>query len=185
MKSTLISALPPRQALFVLEYMKDLHGTDAAIRAGFTPKSAHVQASRMLKNDKVVAAIDEQKAEQQERLKIDADYILKRLGREAEADIADLYDDDGNILPIKEWPLIWRQGLVSGIDVEDLYEGRGQDRERVGTVIKIRLSDRIKRIELLGKHTDVQAFKEKVELGDATLEALLATGKVKLDDDGK
>ena len=55
-----------------------------------------------------------------------------------------------------DWPLIWRQGLVAGLDVETIGEGAGR-------ITKIKLSDRVKRLELIGKHIDVQAFKEKIE----------------------
>jgi phage terminase small subunit len=68
----------------------------------------------------------------------------------------DLYTEDGRIKPVKDWPLIWRQGLVAGLEVETIGEGAGH-------LTKIKLSDRIKRLELIGKHIDVQAFKEKVE----------------------
>lgn len=63
--------------------------------------------------------------------------------------------------PIKDWPLIWRQGHVTGIDVqEDMVEG-----VKVGQTVKLKLSERIKRIkriELIGKHVNVQAFREQV-----------------------
>jgi phage terminase small subunit len=62
---------------------------------------------------------------------------------------------------VKEWPLIWRQGLVAGVEIDALY---GEDREQVGQTKKLKLSDRIKRIELIGKHVSVQAFREKVEI---------------------
>jgi hypothetical protein len=53
---------------------------------------------------------------------------------EAEADLADLYDDDGNLLPIHDWPKIWRQGLVQGMDIEELFDGYAGDREQIGVV---------------------------------------------------
>ena len=94
---------------------------------------------------------------------------------EATADTADLYDEDGNLKSIHDWPLIWRQGLVSGMDIEVLYEGKGRDKEAVGTLTKVKLSDRAKRLEMLGKHVNVQAFKEQLDVtGKITLEQLVA-----------
>ncbi len=156
--------LSAKQRLFVDEYLKDLNATQAAIRAGYSENTASEQGSRLLGNVKVAAAIEEAKASRSERTKIDADWLLKRLADEAVADIADLYDENGGLKPVDEWPLIWRQGLVSGIEVEEIFEGRGEDREHVGRVRKLKLSDRIKRLELIGKHIDVQAFREKVEI---------------------
>ena len=52
-----------KQYKFVEEYLKDFNGTQAAIRAGFSARSAHVQANRMLNNDKVLTQISEKKKE--------------------------------------------------------------------------------------------------------------------------
>lgn len=90
--------------------------------------------------------------------------MLRRLVAEAEADLADLYDGRGDLKPIEEWPEIWRQGLVAGVEIDALYEGAGDDRRQVGFVKKIRLSDRLRRLELIGKHVRVNAFQDQVAL---------------------
>ena len=82
------------------------------------------------------------------------------MAAEAEADVADLYGEGGALKPVKEWPLIWRQGLVAGLDINEKFE----DGEKTGQVTKIRLSDRIKRIELIGRHVNVQAFVDRKEI---------------------
>lgn len=145
-----------RQSAFVNEYLIDLNATQAAIRAGYSAKTAYSQGERLLRNAEVAAAVASAQAERSQRTRINADWVLSRLGAEVEADLADLYREDGSVKPVHEWPLIWRQGLVAGVEVERLAEG-------IGTVTKIKISDRIKRIDLIGKHIDVQAFKEKVE----------------------
>jgi phage terminase small subunit len=159
-----IAMLNDKQRRFVEEYLIDLNATQAAIRAGYSERTAHSQGPRLLENVGIIAAIEEAKAERSKRTKIDADWLLKRLADEATADIADLYDDDNNLKSVKDWPLIWRQGLVAGVEIDALYEGYGEDREQVGHTKKLKLSDRIKRLELIGRHVDVQAFKEKVEV---------------------
>lgn len=145
-----------RQSAFVNEYLIDLNATQAAIRAGYSAKTASSQGERLLRNVEVSAAVSAAQADRSQRTRIDADWVLSRLGAEVEADLADLYREDGSVKPVHEWPLIWRQGLVAGVEVERIAEG-------IGTVTKIKISDRIKRIDLIGKHIDVQAFKEKVE----------------------
>ncbi|MET3853050.1 terminase small subunit [Rhizobium sp. OAE497] len=156
--------MTPRQERFVDEYLKDLNGTKAAIRAGFSRHSAKDQASQMLANPEIAAAVDAAKVARSHRTGIDADWVLTRLAEEVEADLADLYNDDGSLLPVEEWPLIWRQGLVSGFDVEELFGGKGEERKQVGIVRKLRLSDRLKRLELIGKHINVNAFQDTVEV---------------------
>lgn len=159
-----MSDLTAKQARFVEEYLVDLNATQAAIRSGYAEKSASVEGARLLANAKVGEAVAAGLKARSERTKIDADWVLTRLAEEADADLADLYDDDGNLKPMKKWPKIWRKGLVQGIEVEELFEGRGEDREHIGRVRKLKLDSRIKRIELIGKHVDVQAFREKVSL---------------------
>lgn len=157
-----MAKLTAKQAAFAAEYLIDLNATQAAIRAGYSAKTAYSMGQRLLKHVEVAAAIAEALAERVERTRINADWVLQRLAGEAIADIADLYGDDGAIKPVHEWPLAFRQGLVAGIEVEELFEGRGEDREHVGRVRKIKLTDRTRIVELIGKHIDVQAFKERI-----------------------
>lgn len=144
--------LNPLQRLFCLEYPKDFHATDAAIRAGYSPRSAATQACRLLKNPLVVKYIEASMREREEAVKIDAQYVLTRLADQTEADFADIFDDNGELLPLKDWPKVWRQGLVSGIDKSTLG------------IVKIRISDRTKILELLGKHVKIKAFSDKLEI---------------------
>lgn len=155
--------LTPKQSRFVDEYLIDLNATQAAIRAGYSVKSAGDQAAQLLGKTHIQAAIDTARSNRSQETKIDAAWVLTRLAAEATADIADLYDDDGELLPVKRWPLIWRQGLVQGIEVEELFDGAGKDRERIGTVRKVKLDNRIRRLELIGKHIGVNAFQEVVQ----------------------
>lgn len=84
-------SLTPRQARFVEEYLKDLNGTQAAIRAGYAEKGASVEASRLLGNAKVESAISEAQAERSRRTGITQDRVLQELARIGFADIRDLF----------------------------------------------------------------------------------------------
>ena len=148
--------MTPKQQRFIEEYLIDLNATQAAIRAGYSAKTANEQGARLLANVSVRSAIAEAKTKRSEDTQINAAWLLTRLAQESVADLSDLYDELGRVKPVKDWPLIWRQGLVAGIEVEMIGEGAGH-------VTKIKISDRIKRLELIGKHIDVQAFKEKIE----------------------
>lgn len=161
-------SLTAKQQRFVEEYLVDLNATQAAIRAGYSEKTAKQQGARLLTNVDVAAAVSASKAERSAQTGIDARWVLERLGLEVEADMADLYDENGNLRPVKDWPLIWRTGLVAG--VETVREG---GEESVSYVDKIKISDRIKRIELIGKHVDVQAFKDRIEQS-GSLEIVIA-----------
>ena len=142
------------------EYLVDLNATQAAIRAGYSAKTAQEQSSRLLSNVIVEAAIAKAQAKRAEKTGINAEWVLTRLASEATADLADLYDANGAIKPIHDWPLIWRQGLVAGIKHQEIKDSEGN--ATGDYVVEVKLSDRIKRIELIGKHVDVQAFKDQV-----------------------
>lgn len=158
------AALTPKQAAFVREYLIDLNATQAAIRAGYSAKTANVQAVEIMARPHVKAAIDAAIAKRAEKTEYDAEWVLKRLGLEADADLADLYDDRNNLRPVKDWPKIWRLGLVAGVEVDELFEGSGEDRRQIGLTKKLRLSERLRRVELIGKHIRVNAFQETVNV---------------------
>lgn len=167
------------QARFAEEYLVDLNATQAAIRAGCNVSSngsARAAGSEFLANPNVEEYIQALQAERSARTKIDADWLLKRLADEATADVADIYDEFGALRPVYEWPLMFRQGLVQGLEVKEEYEeaddpeypdeGR-KVRVSSGRTVKVKLSDRVKRLELIGRHIGVQAFKENVSLSGA------------------
>lgn len=160
--------LDAREQRFRDEYLIDLDPQRAALEAGYSKTTARTKAYQWVSNSKIkphlFEAVSEAQQARSERTQIDADWVLSRLAAEAEADLADLFDEETNDLkPIHEWPEIWRKGLVAGVDVDALFEGFGEDREQIGHTKKLKLSDRLKRIELIGKHVNVQAFRDQVK----------------------
>ena len=166
--------LNDRQEMFCLEFIKDLNATQAAIRAGYSKKTAEQQASRLLTVVKIKARIDELQSKRNERLQVDADYILKRLVEIDEMDVLDILNDDGGLKPVKEWPITWRRSL-SGLEVVEMMT----DGDPVGALKKIKWPDKIKNLELLGKHISVGAF-DKAQQGPIEL---IMTGKKRDDED--
>lgn len=156
--------LTTKQQLFVQEYLIDANGAAAAIRAGYSDRYPDRQAHILLKNPEVAAAIDTAKDRRSLEIGVDARWILRTLVQEATADLADLFDPEtGDIRPVHQWPMIFRTGLVQGLQVEALFSGHGKDRKQIGVVKKLKLDSRIRRKELIGKHTEVAAFQEQVK----------------------
>jgi len=147
-----------KQESFCREYIVDLNGTQAAIRAGYSPKTANEQASRMLAKVNVQKRIAELKEERNEKVDVNAEYVLKRLYEIDNLDIIDILNDSGDLLPIKQWPEAWRKS-VNGIEVIQM---KSQD-EIIGYLKKVKGLDKVRNLELLGKHVDIGAFKEKIE----------------------
>jgi len=71
--------LTAKQKMFVAEYLIDLNATQAAIRAGYSPRTANEQGARALANVSIQEAIEEAKRGRQEKLNLDAQWVLKRL----------------------------------------------------------------------------------------------------------
>lgn len=158
-----MSELNERQKRFCYEYLKDLNGTQSAIRAGYSEKTANEQASRLLANVNIQALISELNAQRQKETRIDAEYVLKRLVEIDQLDLLDIMHEDLSLKPLSEWPLSWRR-TVSTVDVQELFEGSGDEREMIGFIKKIKGIDKVKNLELLGKHIAVGAFKEQMEI---------------------
>lgn len=150
--------LTPKQQRFVDEYLIDLNATQAYIRAGYAVKNEDVAAataSKLLRNAKVQEAIQEAQTKRQEQTQIDAAYVLRRLVEIDQMDVLDIMDDQMKIRPVNEWPKVWRQYVVN---LENLELSDGE-----GCFKKIKWPDKVKNLELLGRHVSVGAFKDKVE----------------------
>jgi phage terminase small subunit len=154
--------ITPKQQSFVDEYLIDLNATQAAVRAGYSPRTADRIGSELLGKTWVAAAVRAAKAARSDRTKIDADWVLNRMVEKEGADIADIYDDAGQLRPIREWPAIWRTGLVAGIEA---VEERDETGKVLGVVRKVKLADRNRWTELIGKHVNVQAFRDQLGIG--------------------
>ena len=159
--------LTPKEARFVDEYLVDLNATQAAIRTGYSPRTAKQIGEEVLKRPQIAAAIEEAKRARSERTQVDADWVLNLLRAQAEADLADLFDKRGALKPVHEWPRVWRTGLVVGLDAyeeaaraDPKAKDKADDKIIVGTARKVRLVDRTRVVELIGKHISVAAFRE-------------------------
>tara|TARA_R110000765_G_scaffold195825_6_gene301296 strand:+ start:844 stop:1389 length:546 start_codon:yes stop_codon:yes gene_type:complete len=178
-----MSTLKGKQARFVEEYLKDLNATQAAIRADYSEKTAESQASRLLRNVKVLTAIQEAQLQRAERVQVDADYVLNRLVEIDRMDVLDILNDDGSLKAVREWPIIWRQ-YIGGMDVLTSINRLGEDETIENILKKIKWPDKVKNLELIGKHITVQAWREQHGLSNAkggpievtTVELVAATG---------
>lgn len=157
-----VKKLPARKELFCHEYIIDLKAGPAAIRAGYSSKTAYSKGPRLLQEPDVLERINILKSDRVKTLGIDANYVLLRLYEIDQMDVADILREDMSIKNVSEWPAVWRRYL-SGFDMAEMFEGKGDDREMVGILKKIKWPDKIKNLELLGKHISVQAFRDNIK----------------------
>ncbi|MFQ6558184.1 terminase small subunit [Pseudomonas sp. Lb2C1-1] len=152
-----------KRARFVDEYLIDLNATQAAVRAGYSEKTAYSQGQRLLKDVEVQSQLQKRMQDREKRTEINADYVLKRLVEIDQLDVLDILQDDMSFKPLSEWPKGWRQYLV-GFDIAEMFKGHGEDRSMVGLMKKIKWPDKVKNLELLGKHVNVNAFRDQVSV---------------------
>lgn len=154
MKEPKAKRLTPKQMLLVETLLAHdkISIREAGIQAGYSAQTAEQIASQTLKRPHVRAYYDEQLAARSKRTGIDADYVLQRLADIEQMDVGDIFDADGKMLPLQRWPKIWRQNVKE----IDLKTG------------KIKLQDKLRTLELIGKHVGVRAFAEQIEVTDMT-----------------
>lgn len=128
-------SLTPKQQAFVENYLLDLNATQAAIRAGYSAKTAEQQGSRLLRNVQVAAAVTEAKAKRSEELAIDASYVLRQAVKLHERCMQEVA------------PVLDRKGQ----QVTD---------EAGNPLFEFNAAGAAKALELVGKHVAVGAFKE-------------------------
>ena len=159
--------LSPKQRRFVAEYLKDQNATQAAIRAGFSKKTAKSQASQLLAHS-AIKKIIEQKLQ---KFDITAERVLEELGRLAFSDLRQLYNSEGHIKPQSEWPEDIARA-VAGVEQEEILEYANGERTNVGQLSKVKLWNKPQSLEILAKH--FKLLTDRVEhAGSLTIEQLL------------
>lgn len=157
-------ALSSRHLIFVREYLKDGNGKQAAIRSGYSEKTAESQASRLLRNAKVAAAVDAGLARRALVTELEATTVLRELALLVETDIGDAFDGQGRMRPLHEMHEDVRR-CIAAVDVEELYDGTGKQRVKVGHVRKVRFLDKTKAIELALRRLGLLNDKLRVSAG--------------------
>ncbi len=156
-------ALTKKQRLFVDEYLLDLNATQAAIRAGYSTRRATEIGYQLLQRPEVARAIQAAMAERSKRTEVEADYVIRRLREIDEMDVLDILEDDGSFRSIRDWPRAWRQ-FLSGIEIAELFEGRGDDRRIAGVLRKVKWPDKLRNLELLSRHVGTESAALDLEL---------------------
>lgn len=151
--------LTPKQSRFVAEYLIDQNATQAAIRAGYSPKTASSQGERLLRNVEIAAAVAAKQTTQLAKLEITAERVLQELARIAFVDVRAFYRDDGTLKQMTELDAD-AAAAIAQFDVlkQNVTSGDGQ----LDTVHRIRFVEKIRALELLAKRFGL--VKEQVEV---------------------
>lgn len=161
-------SLTKKQKSFVEEYLIDLNATQAALRAGYSEKTAKQMGTENLAKPVLKKAIEERLEKRSEATSINAEYVLKRHKEIDDMDIQDIFLDDlSGFKPLSEWPKVWRT-TISGLDIAEMFEYNDGKKELSGLIKKIKWPDKVRNLELLGKHTDIGAYAEQIKTEDIT-----------------
>lgn len=157
-------ALTPKQKIFADEYLIDLNATRAykvAYPRVKNEETAAAAGARLLRNVKVVEYVQKRMDERAQRTEITQDRVLQELAKLGFFDIRKLFDDSGKPLDITGLD-DETAACIAGLEVMDVYEGAGEDKEFAGYVKKYKLSDKLKALELIGRHLGM--FKDKMDI---------------------
>lgn len=150
-----MSLIPKRQR-FVEEYLVDLNATQAAIRAGYSPRTANEQGSRLLADASVQAAIQAGQRARSAATGVTAARVVEELARIAFLDVGALFDEGDRMRPISELPESVRRA-IAGLEVTREKRVTKTDPDNVETDItddlrKVKLWDKPRALELLARH---------------------------------
>lgn len=133
-EKSLSGKLTPQQEMFCQEYIVDYNGTQAAIRAGYSEKTADVQAVRLLRNVKVLSRVRAIQKERLEKLAVTQESVILKL--------LEIYDRCMQANPVMEWDYNERKYVETG---EYTFDSRGA----------------LNALEMIGKH--LAMFTNKIE----------------------
>jgi phage terminase small subunit len=137
--------LAPMQRRFWEEYRIDFNGTQAAIRAGYSPRTARQYAVELLRNERGQEYLRLLMSEQQERTNITADDVLRELARIGFSDITDVVNiEDGGIKK--------NLSKKTRVAISSVQITRRKTREEETIDTKIRMHDKIRALDKLGVH---------------------------------
>lgn len=131
-----------KQERFCEEYMIDLNATQAAVRAGYSPKTANEQGSQLLAKLSIQNRIAQLQAEQSRRTGVSADRVVRELAKIAFVNAADLIDPKTASL----------KSDVSHDDLAAVQSVKVKTFGEDGLEQEVKLADKLRALDLLGKH---------------------------------
>lgn len=165
-----MAKLTAKQKRFVEEYLIDLNATQAAIRAGYKVDNARQTATENLAKPYISEAIEKALAERSRRTGISQDRVIQELAKIAFVNIRDVVNDDAEILTNADEADL---AAVESLKVKIIPTKSGEN----GIEREVKLSSKLKALELLGKHLGMWNDKLDVNLnvpvlfeGEADLE---------------
>lgn len=164
-----MAGLSPRQERFVQEYLIDLNATQAAIRAGYSAKSAAEIGRQLLEKTGVAEAVARAKAERSARIGLTADRVLEELAAVAFARMPDYAEWGGTgkqmgLKPSEELTDQQAAAVAHVVETEKYIKTIGDDEQLMSRERSIKLHDKVSALVKLGQHIGMFADKRTITL---------------------
>ena len=152
-----------RHEIFAREYVKDLNGKRAAISVGYSAKTADAAASRLLSNVKVQTLVASLTKKHADKLDLSTEKVLFELSSTGFSNMLDYIKTTGEGDAYVDLSDLTRgqATAIQEITVDEYVEGKGKHARKVKRT-KLKWVDKIRSLELLGKH--LKLFTERVEM---------------------
>lgn len=141
--------------LFLDKYFETLHGTQSAIFAGYSAHTARVKASQILATDEAEEYLNKQREKAQKRTNITVDRVLNEYAKIAFFDVRQVFGNDGELLPIHQIDDSTAGAINSIESIEEWGEDDNGDRVVIGTLKKVKVTDKVRALDSLSKHLGI------------------------------
>ena len=168
--------LTARQARFVNEYLIDLNGTQAVIRAGYRTRSPEVHASRLLARPLVAKAITAAQAARAKRTEITADRVIHELARIAFADVRDVVQWGKHLVTLRPSSELTAEQAASIATIEADVTARANGTPQLK--IRVRMHDKAQALQTLARHFGLLLDRHEVSLPDEQVQYLVQVARV-------
>ncbi|GAA0567533.1 terminase small subunit [Halomonas salifodinae] len=178
--------LTARQACFRDEYLIDMNATKAALRAGFAKSTAEKKAPLWVGKSRescpanmrhVWDAVNEAIQERSQRTQVAADDVINQLVRMGFADIRQLFTPGGQLRSVHDLPDDLAAAIQSIKVVTKTIPGQGDDEAEIEYVHEVKLVDKVKPIELIGKHLKMFVDRVEHDVSDRMADQIVAARK--------
>jgi phage terminase small subunit len=152
-----IHGLSVKQKLFVQEYLVDLNATEAALRAGYSPKSASAIGKENLQNPPIAKAIDAAIKNRVEKIEVSQEAVVQELANIAFANVEDVAEWDGEKVTVLDSKTRSKTVLSAVSQVSNTPNG-----------VTLRMHDKQAALVNLGKHLGMFRERQILEVRDGT-----------------
>jgi len=165
--------LTAKQQRFVEEYLVDLNATQAAIRSGYSKKTAEQQGNRLLGNAKVAADIASSQANRSQRTEITQDRVLQELARLGFYDIRKAVRWRNTPTIGTEGEIVYPVEMIASEDMDDDTAAAVSEVSLTAQGVKIKMADKLGALEKMGKHLGMFSDKDAGQTGAESVAAAL------------